>query len=129
MVRKTILVDSSLFIDYYRKQQKEKTLLVKLSQKYDFAISVITKFELLVGTKTDEQKKFWNEIFDSLIVFPLLDKEMELAAEIVKSLRKNNKIIGIQDIFIATTAIENNLELATLNRKDFMRIEKLKLIS
>jgi predicted nucleic acid-binding protein len=58
-----------------------------------------------------------------------VDKEVERAAEIVKYLRKNNKMIGIQDILIAATAIENNLEIASLNYKDFIRVPDLKLLS
>ncbi|MCL1933329.1 MAG: type II toxin-antitoxin system VapC family toxin [Candidatus Azobacteroides sp.] len=129
MVKETILIDTSLFIDYYRKQKKESTVLVKLSEKYNFAISVITKFELLVGVLTKEQYTFWNNIFNDLTVFPIVDKEVERSAEIVKYLRKNNKMIGLQDILIAATAIENNLGMATLNHKDFVRIPDLKLLS
>jgi len=129
MVKETILVDTSLFIDYYRKQKKELTALVKLSEKYNLAISVITKFELLVGVLTKEQYPFWYNILNNLIVFPITDKEAERSAEIVKYLRKNNKIIGLQDILIAATAIENNLGIATLNHKDFVRIPDLKLLS
>ena len=129
MVKETILIDTSLFIDYYRKPKKESTVLVKLSEKYKFAISVITKFELLVGVFTKEQYSFWTNIFNDLIVFPVADKEVERSAEIVKYLRKNNKMIGLQDILIAATAIENNLGMASLNYKDFVRISELKLLS
>ena len=80
MVKETILIDTSLFIDYYRKQKKESTVLVKLSEKYSFAISVITKFELLVGVLTKEQYSFWNNIFHNLAIFPVLDKEAERSA-------------------------------------------------
>ena len=102
---------------------------MKLSGKYNFAISVITKFELLVGVSTKEQYSFWNNIFNDLNVFPIADKEVERSAEIVKYLKKNNKMIGLQDILIAATAIENNLGLASLNYKDFVRIPDLKLLS
>ena len=129
MVKETILVDTSLFIDYYRKQKKESTVLVKLSEEYNFAISVITKFELLVGVFIKEQYFFWNNIFNGLTIFPIVDKEAERSAEIVKYLRKNNKMIGLQDILISATAIENNLRMATLNYKDFVRIPDLKLLS
>ena len=129
MVKETVLIDTSLFIDYYRKKKKEATVLVKLSEKYNFAISVITKFELLIGVFTKEQYSFWITIFDDLTVFPIADKEVERSAEIVKYLRKNNKMIGFQDIFIAATAIENNLGMVSLNNKDFVRIPDLKLLS
>jgi predicted nucleic acid-binding protein len=43
-------------------------------------------------------------------------------------LKKNNKMIGLQDILIAATSITNNLSFATLNIKDFERIPDLKII-
>jgi len=129
MVKETILIDTSLFIDYYRKKNKENTLLVELAKKYDFAISVITKFELLMGVKDKEEKLFWQSLFKDIIIFPLADKEVEISAEIMKYLRAANKLIGLQDVFIAATAIENRISLATLNLKDFIRVPELKLIS
>ena len=123
------MIDSSLFIDYYRKVNKARTQLVELSKKYDFSISVITKFELLTGIKDEKERIFWNDIFKDMTIFPLAGKEVEKAAEIMKYLRMKNKIIGLQDIFIAATAIENGFGLATLNIKDFVRIPDLRLIS
>ena len=128
MGKEHIIIDTSLFIDYYRKVNKTGTRLVELSKKYDFAISVITKFELLVGVKDEKERFFWNDIFKDILLFPLAEKEIEKAAEIMKYLRAKNKIIGLQDIFIAATAIENGFGLATLNTKDFVRIPDLKLI-
>ena len=129
MGKEIIMIDSSLFIDYYRKVNKTGTQLVELSKKYDFSISVITKFELLTGIKDEKERIFWNDIFKDMTIFPLAGKEVEKAAEIMKYLRMKNKIIGLQDIFIAATAIENGFGLATLNIKDFVRIPDLRLIS
>ena len=129
MGKEIIMIDSSLFIDYYRKVNKTGTQLVELSKKYDFSISVITKFELLTGIKGEKERIFWNDIFKDVTIFPLAGKEVEKAAEIMKYLRTKNKIIGLQDIFIAATAIENGFGLATLNIKDFVRIPELRLIS
>jgi predicted nucleic acid-binding protein len=128
MVKENILVDTSLFIDYYRKQKKETTLLVELSEKYTFSVSIITKFELFVGIKNNEERMFWEEIFNDITIIPLADKEVEKAAKIVQYLRRTNNMIGLQDIFIASTAIANGLSLATINVKDFVRISDVKLI-
>jgi len=129
MGKEIIMVDSSLFIDYYRKINKTGTQLVELSKKYDFSISVITKFELLVGIKNEEERFFWNGIFKDMAIFPLAEKEVEKTVEIMKYLRTQNQIIGLQDIFIAATAMVNGFGLATLNIKDFVRIPNLKLIT
>lgn len=52
----------------------------------------------------------------------------QAAVTINKSLKSKRKQIGMADLFIAATAITNNLPLATLNRKHFDRVEGLSLI-
>jgi hypothetical protein len=47
MADNVILVDTSILIDYYRKTDKVKSAWINLIDKgYEFAISVITKYEL-----------------------------------------------------------------------------------
>jgi predicted nucleic acid-binding protein len=127
MDKEIICLDTSVFIDYFRKQKKEKTFLVELADNYDFAISVITKLEISVGISSG-QSEFWDTLFEKLTILPLYESDVEIASSIIQTLRKANKIIGLQDILIASTAISNNLRLATLNLKDFERIENLKVI-
>jgi predicted nucleic acid-binding protein len=127
MDKEIICLDTSVFIDYFRKQKKEKTFLVELADNYDFAISVITKLEISVGISSG-QSEFWDTLFEKLTILPLYESDVEIASSIIQTLRKANKIIGLQDILIASTAISNNLRLATLNLKDFERIENLKII-
>jgi len=129
MDKDIVIVDTSVFIDYFRKLRKEKSLLVELSQKYILAISVITKFELMVGIKDEVQRAFWKNLFNDIIIFPFTEKEAEQAASLVQHLRQVNKMIGLPDIFIAATALENRKFVATLNHKDFARIPNLTLLN
>jgi len=127
MDKDCICLDTSVLIDYYRKKEKTRTLFVKLSLKYSFSISVITKLEILTGI-TENQKEFWNNVFQKMEIIPLNEPEVEIAANIIRYLTKQNKIIGIKDILIGSTAISKGLKLATLNKKDFGRIENIELI-
>lgn len=126
MDKRRICLDTSILIDYYRKKNKSKTKFFELSQKYTFAISVITKLEILTGIN-NKQKVFWERIFERVEIMPLTESDVHIAAEIIRSLKKKNKIIGLKDILIASTAISNEMELSTLNLKEFSRIEDLKL--
>lgn len=127
MDKELICVDTSVLIDYYRKKNKSKTKLVELSKKYDFAISVITQFEILTGSNLN-QARFWETLFSNIKLLPMHGRDAEIASEIVKTLTKRNKIIGLKDIFIASSAIANDLQLSTLNLKDFKRVDNLKLL-
>lgn len=73
MGKELICLDTSILIDYFRKKNKSNTILYKLLDNYEFAISVITKFELLTGSN-EKQKTFWNEIFLKLLFCHLQKK-------------------------------------------------------
>lgn len=127
MAGKVICLDTSILIDYFRKKNKGKTFFFKLAREYRFAISVITKFEILNGSDED-QKEFWNQLFSRFRIIPLDEREVEVASEIIKKLRSQNKLIELPDILIGATAIAHGLKLATLNKAHFERIENLSLI-
>jgi len=127
MDKELICLDTSVLIDYYRKKDKSKTKFVQLSEQYSFAVSVIVKFEILTGINAN-QEEYWVKLFDNLKVLPLGEKDVEIAATILRSLIKQNRIIGLKDILISATAITNNLPISTLNINEFQRIENLKLV-
>lgn len=52
MATETILIDTSILIDFFRKQEKSKSALVQLSNQYRFCISAITAFEVKIGIQT-----------------------------------------------------------------------------
>jgi len=77
MAGKIICLDTSILIDYFRKKNKGKTFFFKLAREYRFAISVITKFEILNGSDED-QKEFWNQLFSRFRIIPLDEREVEI---------------------------------------------------
>lgn len=46
----------------------------------------------------------------------------------VQSLTRKGALIGLRDLAIACTALEKGMPLATLNRREFERVEGLELI-
>ena len=124
----TILIDTSILIEYFRKKKKEKTILYNLSSKYNFAISTITEFEFLVGFG-DKDLDFAGKLLAKFSILPFNSECVKVAREIYKDLRSKNKLILPPDIFIAATAIHHDLQLITLNVKHFRRISTLKLFS
>jgi predicted nucleic acid-binding protein len=124
-----ICLDTSVLIDFYRRKDKSKSLFFKLTEKYMFfAVSAVTEYELCIGN-SQEQNIFWNDFFSRIIVFPFDTKAVKYAVEIYKQLKQQNNLIDIPDIMIAGTALQNNIPLATLNRKHFERINGLIIIT
>jgi tRNA(fMet)-specific endonuclease VapC len=129
MADKTLMIDTGLLIDYFRKTDKSNARLVQLSKQFDqLAISSVTEFEIYSGA-TSSQLTFWNELLSEIIVLPFDSKAAHVAAEIQQELKKIRKTVEKADLFIAATAISNNLSLDTLNRKHFEVIEQLALFS
>lgn len=50
MDRQIICLDTSVLVEYFRKKDKSKSFFIELTFKYKFAISVITKLEILNGS-------------------------------------------------------------------------------
>ncbi|MBU0489862.1 MAG: type II toxin-antitoxin system VapC family toxin [Bacteroidetes bacterium] len=122
-----VFIDTSVLIDYYRKKDKQKSLFFELSATYStFVVSVITEYEIFIGSQTSEQEKFWNEFFKRVIVLPFDSDVNKTAVKIYRELKAQNKLIDVPDIFIAATAINCNVNFATLNLKHFERIGNIK---
>ena len=124
-----ICLDTSVLIDFYRKKDKSKSLFFKLAEKYlFFAISAITEYELFIGN-SQEKNIFWNDFFSRVVVLPFDTEAVKHAVEIYKQLKQENNLIDIPDIMIAGTVLQNNMPLATLNKKHFERINGLTIIT
>lgn len=122
-----LLLDTSVIIDFLRRKDKGNTLLYKLS-KEKLYISIVTHTELFCGKSVWENKQAKKEIedlFSGITILPLGTEISEKAGKI-KALSHN---ISILDCIIGATALSNNLELVTLNTKDFDVIDGLELYS
>ena len=123
-----IIIDTSILIDFYRKQKKEKSKFYELiEQNHSFAVSVITEYEILVGSDR-LQDEYWQSVFSKLDILPLTSGVIQEAVEFYRKMKKTNTIIEIPDIMIGATSVYYDLELATLNRKHFERLEGVKIL-
>ena len=128
MAQKIVLVDTSLLIDLFRRKDKKNAFLVSLvEQGYTYCISAVTNYEIYRGASLG-QETFWSTLLGKIIVLPFDESASRTAAAIAAALKRKNKQIAAPDLFIAATAISNNLPLATLNKKHFEQIEELQLV-
>ena|ERR1017187_4785888 len=124
-----VLADTSVLIDFFRKSDKSNSYLVILLKRgYDFSISAITEYEIYSGA-TGQQKLYWQDFLSRIEVLPFDKAAVNTAVEINDALKLKRKQIDIADLFIAATAVSNNLPLATLNTKHFERVDSLSIIA
>lgn len=129
METRTVLLDSSIIIEYFRKEKKSKSILYQLSDKYRFCLSTITIFEIKIGLKTERQWNDYRTLTKAIEILPIDEFCVDEAVKIYHHLKEQNKLIELADLLIAATAITNSLPLATLNTRHFENIKNLELLS
>lgn len=128
MADKIVLVDTSILIDLFRKTDKANSVLISLvRQGYTYCISAVTEYEIYTGAALG-QVDFWNNFLQKTEVLPFDKAVAKVAVNLNKELKKKRKLIDIADLFIAATAVANNLPFSTLNRKHFDRIDGLTVV-
>jgi predicted nucleic acid-binding protein len=128
MEKKIILADTSIFIEFFRKNDKDKTALIQLVRNgYVYVISAITAYEIYAGARQG-QIEYWQIFLKKTTIISFDEKIAQVAVDINNQLKRSRNQIDIPDLFIAATAKANNLPLATLNTKHFNRINNLILI-
>lgn len=127
-----IFIDSDYVIDYLRGKNYTKPFIEKIRNKQLLAhISVVTLFELYTGAFLSENSKRKFEDIQYLLnwfeVVDITKEVMLVAARVHTDLQKRGLMIGIQDIFIAASAMSMNTKLITNNKKHFQNIRELRL--
>lgn len=104
-------------------------MLFHIADRFDLFVSSITVFELFAGATDERKKKDIENIVSAAVVVSFSTDIAKEAGELYISLKKENRILEIRDIFIAATAVTFNLPIVTLNREHFERIKKIELLS
>lgn len=122
----SILLDSSVIVDFLRVENKETTLFKKLVETVNnLYISILGHTELFAGKSIWENPGAREDLENLLSEIEILniDEDLSKAAGEIRA-RYN---IHIVDAIIAATAIKHKLKLATLNVKDFDKIRGVKI--
>ncbi len=125
-----ISLDSSVLINHYRTKNKQLSFFYSLVQKYNsFIISVITEYEILIGSKQPLQIEFWKNVFTDFFIADYTSQINAIAIDISLHILPKGIQIEFKDLIIAATALHKKVPLATLNEKDFTNISGLSLIT
>lgn len=125
----SLLIDTSVLIDFLRRQDKVQTLFAVLVQEmtYQFSVSILTHTELYSGKSVWGSSKRKQELEDLLAGLSLLPLSSEVSLVAGKLVAEHN--LDLVDAVIAGTALEHSLPIVTLNVRDFKKVKGLKLFS
>ena len=121
-----VLVDTSVWIDYFRKKEKAYSLVSILMEEERICVVKLIAAELLQGSKS----KYETKIFLNLLnVFSVLEEKKDtwINAGILSSrLRSKGRNIKLADCYLAQTAMENEVEIFSYD-KHFKEMKKTSL--
>ncbi len=124
-----ILIDTDIVIDYLRARDKASTHLIHLlkQEQVEISVSSVTEFELYLGARSNRHVKDLEMLFNEVDVLPFDFGCGKIAAGIWNDLLRKHQHAEIKDIFIASIAIHNDIQLCTLNLKHFSAIPGIKI--
>lgn len=122
-----VILDTNIIIDHLRTPASGVSLLQRLAKKLpqeELALSVVSVQELYEGQSTHSPQKE-QALLATITPLKILSYNFEIAEVAGIIARDLTKPIELADAAIAATAIVNNAQLLTLNKKDFSPIKNL----
>lgn len=119
-----VLVDACILIEILR----GKSNLLKNISDRDFAINSIVYMELIQGAKDKQEIAKLEKFLKNFELIQIDENISEKSMKLIKNYSKSHGLI-IADAIIAATCLEKDIELLTLNMKDFKFILGLKIYS
>jgi predicted nucleic acid-binding protein len=124
------LVDSDWLIDAAIGRPRPQSTLKRLSDQ-GVAVSITAVAEVYEGAfgTPDQQAALagLRDFLSDFVVLPLTDAIAERFARMRASLRRQGQPIPDMDLFIAATALEDDLILITRNVRHFERVPELRI--
>ena len=120
-----ILCDTNILIEFYKANPTVIQTLQRMGSA-NIAVSVISKAELFYGARDKQELAKIERHLSLCCCYGLNDSISALFIELMSRYSLSHKV-SIPDMLIAATAISHELELYTLNTKDFKFIPELNL--
>ncbi len=120
------MFDTDVLIWLQRGQETAATLVENTEGR---CISIITLMELLQGASNKSQHRYVKEFFEeyNFRVLPLTENIGHRASIYIEEYSLGHGL-RVADALIAATAVENNQELISSNKKHYQIVSELKLI-
>jgi tRNA(fMet)-specific endonuclease VapC len=124
---KIVLCDTDVIIGFYRNNPEVISELRIIGQQ-NIAVSTVTAGELIYGALNKKELIQIKKDLDNLILLDIDRKTCKIFLELLGKYALSHKL-AVPDGFIAATAMANDIELYTLNLKDYRFINGLKLLN
>ena len=130
-----VILDTSVLIEAER-GRLDIDRFISDRETEPFGLSVITVAELLHGVhRADSEKRrikrsaYVEKVIELFPIYPFGIDTARVYAQLWATLLRKGVQIGAHDLIVASTAIALGFSVATLDKRDFERIEGLELES
>ena len=120
-----VLIDTNIVIEWL-KGNEDIIRNLELIGYNELGISSITKMEVLIGARNASELKVLEKAINSLDVYHLNARISKEGVLLIKKFKLSHNL-QIPDALIAATSMIYQVELFTLNKKDFHFIQDIKL--
>jgi tRNA(fMet)-specific endonuclease VapC len=124
-----LCLDTNTIIDYLKGREPGVSAVERVVKEYNCCISSITVYELLFGVARVKREIGEQALLGVMTILPFDNAVAKRAASLHAELIIQNQDIGIKDIFIAATCLEQGIPILTANEKHFSRVTGLKVIT
>ena len=112
------LFDTDVLIEYLRGNRQARPVVEEAVRDGTAACSVVTRFELLAGMRSDERHAV-RGLLDAMTSLDVTKEISDRAGEWARTYRRSHTHIGAIDYLIAATAEIEGADLATLNVRHY----------
>lgn len=125
-MRDKILIDTSVWIEYFRNKSGIADLVDEMLIHDKAYITGLIIAELLQGVKTEKEVKMLERYIDAVPIVPCDNKDWIEAGRLSFKLRRDGKTIPLSDALIAAILLKNNMMIFSFDQH-FKMIDGIKL--
>jgi len=129
MANTQLCLDTNTLIDYLKGREPGASAVEKAVKEYNCCVTSITVYELLFGVARAKKEIGEQALLGVMTILPFDNAVAKRAAILHAELLNQNQDIGIKDIFIAATCLEQAMPILTANEKHFSRVAGLEVIT
>ena len=116
---KRVIVDTDILVDFFHNQKYAKNLIRELVAKDAACTSILSIAELRAVFTSHKAQYFLPKLYEMLVVVSVSVEIAELGGKFRFEFGSKGKSLSTIDALIAATAIIEEYQLATRNKKDF----------
>lgn len=126
-----MILDSTFLVDLERERKRgEQGPAVRFLQQHEettFAITFTIAGELAAGRSLGQERAQWERFIEPFRLYEYTSDVAWIFGSIYRQLQRDGGMIGANDLWIAATALANNVAVVTRNDREFSRVEGLEV--